>query len=66
MLERDMVALIRETKYDVAQDKYLTNFSTAIYLKGNGDHVEKAKQEVEAFIKGLAVTYKSDWSVEKI
>ena len=66
MLMRDFVVLIRETKYDVAQDKYLTNFRNINVLVGNGDHVDKAKQEVEAFIKGLAATYKSEWRVQKM
>jgi hypothetical protein len=65
-LMRDFVVLIRETKYDVAADKYLTNFRNINVLVGPGGQVEKAKQEIEGFLMGLGATYKSEWRVQKM
>lgn len=65
-LMRDFVVLIRETKYDAAADKYLTDFRNINVLVGPADDVDKAKQEVESFVKGLGASYRSEWRVQKM
>jgi hypothetical protein len=63
---RDFVVLIRETKYDVSTDKFLTNIRNINVLIGKESDVDTVKKEVEAFTKSIGATYRSEWRVQKV
>ena len=65
MLKRDMVAILRETKYDIGANKFLTHIRNINVLIGWPQEIDTVKPEVEGFLKSIGAPYKSEWRIQR-
>ena len=56
--------LVRETTYDIENDKLLTNLENINVLVGPKASVEKVKLSIEAFLAEIKPTFKVNWRVQ--
>jgi hypothetical protein len=62
-MSRDMVVLVRETKYDAKNDKFISKFDNFNVLVGPKQSVDSLQPIIEEFLKGLGGSYKVNWRV---
>ncbi len=61
---RDFAVLVRESTYDVENDKLLTNLENINVLVGPKSAVEKVKTEIEKFLEEVKGSFKVNWRVQ--
>jgi len=60
---RDLVVVIRETKFDSTKDQFLTQYQNVNVLTGSAEYIEKLKPEVEKFVNAFGGSFKSTFKI---
>eukprot|EP00347_Sterkiella_histriomuscorum_P014174 403361878 len=63
-LARDFVVLVRETKYDKQNDRFLTKFENINVLVGKQSAIDAVKPIIENFLNEFKGSFTSDWRTQ--
>ena len=65
-LMRDFVVLLRQSKYDVEKESFLTKYQNINVLVGKQDDIDKVKPVIESFMTNFGGSFKSEWKVSAV
>ena len=61
---RDMVVLVRESKYDSAQGKFVSKFENINVLVGPQAGIDALKPKIEEFVKGFGGSFSTEFKTQ--